>query len=252
MYKYKYPKPSVTVDCVLFGYEPGRRSIDILLIKRKDDPFKGHWALPGGFVEVGKEDDTTESSHPDQGESLEDAVYRELKEETGAEIDFLEQLYTFGTPNRDPRGRVVSVAYWGLVRSKDHKVQADSDAAEAEWVQVDVALGPKYKLAFDHGKVLDMAVKRLQSKTRYAPIGFNLLPTKFSMLELQQLYEALLLRPIDKSNFRKKMLSAGILTQAGEREHGKTTIQTFKFNKRAYDKASSAGFNFEPKYKKAV
>jgi len=254
VYKYVYPKPSVTVDCVLFGYDPNNASIDVLLIQRNGDPYKGSWALPGGFVEVGKDDDfskvarATEESgfEPDQGESLEDAARRELEEETGTKIDFLEQLYTFGTPGRDPRGRVISVAYYALVQSKDCTVKADSDADDARWFPVDRTPS----LAFDHADILEMAVKRLQSKVRYTPIGANLLPSKFSLLELQKLYESLLLRKLDKGNFRRKILSAGILTPAGTRQHGSKELLLYKFNMRAYNAASLAGFNFEPRYKK--
>lgn len=248
MYKYKFPRPSVTVDCVLFGYDPEQATLDVLLIRRNGDPFKGQLALPGGFVEVGGEDDTMDSSHSDQGESLETAARRELEEETGAKLDYLEQLATFGEPNRDPRGRVISVAYYGLVRSKDLSVTAGSDASEAQWHSISKARA--MKLAFDHNLILETAVKRVQSKTRYAPIGFNLMPTKFTIRELRQLYEALLFRELDRSNFSKKMLSVGILSPEGEREWGTKKVQLYRFNKKAYDSASSAGFNFEPRYMK--
>lgn len=240
-YEYEYPRPSVTVDCVLFGFDLERATLDILLIQRKDPPFKDSWALPGGFVEVGK-DETS------RGESLEDAAKRELEEETGAKVDYLEQLHTFGTPNRDPRGRVISVAYFAMVKTKDHVVAGNSDAKDARWFPITVAM--EMNLAFDHNQILKMAVTRVQSKIRYAPIGFNLLPNKFTMAELQQLYEGLLLRELDRSNFRRKMTSAGVLIQVGERARSRTTVQTYKFDKTAYNEASSAGFSFEPRYVK--
>jgi len=248
MYRYKYPRPSVAVDLVTFGYDATQAEISVLLIKRKHDPFEGKWALPGGFVEVGTEDDFSGSKPSNYGESLEDAARRELKEETGAEPEYIEQLGTFGDPNRDPRGRVISVAYLSLVRSKDLTVKASSDAAEAVWWPLKSAL--RQKFAFDHNTILNQAVTRLHSKVRYAPIGFNLLPQKFTLHELQELYEALLLRQLDKSNFRRKVLSVGILAEAGQRVHGKQTVQLYRFDKRAYDKVSAAGFNFEPKFVK--
>jgi len=246
-YEYEYPRPSVTVDCVLFGFDLERATLDILLIQRKDPPFKDSWALPGGFVEVGR----AALNHPrikDQGESLEDAAKRELEEETGAKVDYLEQLHTFGTPDRDPRGRVISVAYFAMVKTKDHVVAGNSDAKDARWLPIAEAM--EMSLAFDHNEILKMAVARVQAKIRYAPIGFNLLPNKFTMAELQQLYEGLLLRELDRSNFRRKMLDAGVLIQVGERAWGRTTVQTYKFDKSAYNEASSAGFSFEPRYVK--
>lgn len=244
-YSYEYPRPSVTVDATLFGYSSS--GLSVLLIFRNDDPYKDCWALPGGFVEV--------SDEPNQGESLEDAVRRELQEETGAEIDYLEQLYTFGTPGRDPRGRVISVAYYALVRQEEHKIQAGSDASEAKWFQVDERLMGLLEdntaaLAFDHHRILKMAIQRLQSKTRYAPVGFNLLDEEFTIPDLQRVYEALLFRKLDRSNFRKKMVSAGFLEESNLRKDGNRHVQLYRFNKAAYDAATERGFSFEPKYKR--
>lgn len=207
----------------------------MLLVRRKEPPHKGRWALPGGFVTV--RDDG------DQGEDLEAAARRELAEETHVEVEYLEQLYTFGTPKRDPRGRVISVAYLALVRRADHEAHAGSDASEAVWVSAHPA--PK-DLAFDHGRILEVATERLHAKVRYAPIGFNLLPEEFALADLRRLYESLLGRRIDPSNFRKRMLATGIVTETGKFRDGQhRPSPLFRFDQQAYDKAVRAGFNFE-------
>lgn len=237
-FTYKYPRPALAVDCVVFGFDPAPAgaSLKVLLIKRLDEPFKGKWAIPGGHVDV--------SDEGDQGESLEEAALRELNEETGLKVDHLEQLYTFATPGRDPRGRVVSVAYFALVRESDHKAIAGSDAAEAMWFDVG-NVSPTH-LAFDHGEILRMALQRLEGKVRYAPLGFNLLPPKFTLPDLQRLYEAVLRRNLDPSNFRKRILAMGILTDTGEEgSTGYRPARLYRFDKKAYDRAVKGGFNFE-------
>lgn len=240
-YTYPYPRPSLTVDCVVFGFDPRDEKVRVLLIKRGDnvDTFPGFWALPGGFVNVS---DTPGA----QGEPLEVAARRECEEETGAKIAYLEQLGTFGTPERDPRGRVVSVAYYALVRTQDHAVQGGDDASEARWFSIDEALA--LVLAFDHNEILRYGISRLQSKVKYAPVGFGLLPEVFSLLELRRLYEALLGRPLDAANFRKKILGLNFLTEADKKFHGRKVIQLYRFNQDAYNEASRLGFNFEPRY----
>jgi 8-oxo-dGTP diphosphatase len=238
-FTYEFPRPSVTVDCVVFGIDLSRSEfVEVLLIRRKVDPFRGAWALPGGFVRV--------KDAGDQGESLEEAARRELSEESGARVDYLEQLYTFGSPGRDPRGRVITVAYYALVRSKDHALVATTDAADAAWFPVRKALAAG--LAFDHDDIVKAALHRLEAKVRYAPVGFNLLPPKFTLGELQKLYEAILLRPLDKRNFRKRFLAMGLLVPAGmEAATGRPgpAAQLFRFDKRAYDAAVKRGFDFD-------
>ena len=235
-FTYDFPRPSVTVDCIILGFDAEDETpvLRVLLIKRADEPFKGMWAIPGGFVET--------SDIDGQGESIDEAARRELREETGITVAYLEQLYTFGTPGRDPRGRVISVAYMALVHQQE--VIAGSDAAEAQWFAVEDALDHG-KLAFDHRDILKLAVQRLQGKVRYAPIGFNLLPTKFTLKELQKLYEVILMRDLDKGNFRKKMLAMGILVEAGTQDTKYRASKLYRFDKRAYDKAVKEGFNFE-------
>jgi 8-oxo-dGTP diphosphatase len=186
-YTYEFPKPSLTVDCVVFGLDD-RDLLKVMLIERNLTPFKGSWALPGGFVRL--------------DESLEEAARRELQEETGIEKVFLEQLYTFGEINRDPRDRVVTVAYYALVNLWEHRLYAATDASDAAWFPVS-QLPP---LAFDHHKIVQVALTRLKGKVRYEPIGFELLPKKFTLSQLQKLYETILEKPLDKRNFRKKIL----------------------------------------------
>jgi 8-oxo-dGTP diphosphatase len=237
LHAYEHPRPAVTVDCVIFGVDADQ-GLRLLLVRRRDPPCQGTWALPGGFVR------TRDSG--DQGEDLEAAAKRELEEETGANVAYLEQLYTFGKPGRDPRGRVISVAYMALVRPADYIVAGGTDATEAAWISIPTILSWKGKLAFDHADIVRIAVQRLQAKVRYAPIGFNLLPTTFTLGELQRLYEAVLLRPLDKRNFRRRVLSMGLLGDAGRQENvPHRAAALYRFDKRAYDRAVREGFNFE-------
>ena len=216
-YTYDYPRPSVTVDCVVFGYA-GRKDLRILLIKRGGEPFKGQWALPGGFVEM--------------GEDLETSALRELEEETGVKDLFIEQLYTYGNPGRDPRGRVISVAYFALINLEEHPVIAASDADEAEWF----ALDEIPDLAFDHAEILAMARERLKAKLRYQPIGFELLPEHFTLAQLQALYETVLgVEELNKRNFRKRIQDAGILEEVGRQtEVAHRPAMLYRFNEEKY------------------
>jgi 8-oxo-dGTP diphosphatase len=191
----KPPTVSVAVDLVIFTVRDG--ALQVLLIERGIPPFKGQWALPGGFI-------------LDQ-ESLEEAARRELEEESGLKDVYLEQLFTFGDPDRDPRGRVVAVAYYAL--TPPATLRASTDAAKAAWHPV--ARPPK--LAFDHARILRMGLERLRAKVGYSTVGFELLPKQFTLTELQALYEAILERPLDKRNFRKKMLSLGLLRSEGQK-----------------------------------
>lgn len=217
----------LTVDAVIFGYE--NNQISVLLIRRKYDPYKGSWALPGGFVK--------------NQESLEMSVERELKEETGVEIDYLEQLYTFGAPGRDPRGRIVSVTYFGLVRPDKFSLIASTDAQDAKWYNVkDLP-----SLSFDHNRIIHVALKRLRAKVTYEPVGFELLDSKFLFGDLENLYMTLLDRKIDRRNFRKKMLGLNILDQLEEKisvGRGRPA-HLFKFNRKRYFKLKEEGIVFE-------
>lgn len=222
---YEYPRAALTVDCAVFGFDSG--SLQVLLIRRGLEPFRHHWALPGGFVRV--------------EESLEDAARRELEEETGLHGVFLEQLYTFGRLNRDPRERVVSIAWFALV--KPSALSASTDAAEANWFSVS-DLPP---LAFDHAEILDTALERLRGKLTYQPIGFELLPPKFTLTQLQSLYEAVLGKPLDKRNFRKKVLSYDLLIPLKEKHQDgpHRPAQLYRFDPVRYEKLKRRGFLFE-------
>src|SRR4051812_36902934 len=195
-YTYEYPHPAVTVDGVVFGYDEA--DLKVLLIQREQAPYKSRWALPGGFVGI--------------HEGLEEAARRELEEETGITRLYLEQLYTFGAPKRDPRERVISVAYYALIKLADHAVRAADDARNVAWFRV-ADLPP---LAFDHDEIIAVALKRLKGKIRYEPIGFELLPKKFPLSELQRLYETILAQTLDKRNFRKKIMSMELLADTDE------------------------------------
>ena len=225
-FQYEYPRPALAVDCVVFGYDAGR--LRVLLVERGMDPFRGQWALPGGFVRV--------------DETVDAAALRELEEETGVSRLYLEQLYTFGDLGRDPRERVVSVAYFALVKLSDHSVRAATDARAAAWFNVD----DPPALAFDHGRIFETALARLRAKVRYQPIGFELLPRKFKLTELQRLYEAILGRTVDKRNFRKRVLAMGLLEELDEVEQrvAHRAARLYRFDERKYKRFTKDGFEF--------
>ncbi|MEL1247669.1 NUDIX hydrolase [Flavobacterium helocola] len=218
----------VAVDAIVFGYSENQ--LNVLLIKQKYGVLKNKWALVGGFVK--------------DNETLFEAVNRELQEETGITVNYLEQLFTFGDDiQRDPRGRVISVAYFALVNSTKFNVRADSDAEEAQWFSI--AALPD--LAFDHKLILETALKRLQNKLTYQPIGFDLLPKEFLFSDLENLYCTLLNKEIDRRNFRKKILSFGIIEETdkfGSKKNGRPA-KLFKFKKLKYNKLTKEGFVFD-------
>lgn len=221
----------LAVDAIVFGYT--QQKLHILLIKQKFGAMKDQWVLPGGFV---KNDET-----------LNDAVIRELKEETGIEVNYLEQLYTFGDKlDRDPRFRVVSVAYFALVNSQKFTLVADTDAEEAHWFPIDriPALG------YDHNEIVATALERLKNKLIYQPIGFDLLDDEFLFSDLENLYTSILNQEIDRRNFRKKILSFGILDETNKISSQKSgrPAKLFKFNKLKYNQLEKSGFHFEIKF----
>jgi len=226
-FSYEDARPALTVDCVVFGLD--EEDLKVMLIQRDLPPFEGNWALPGGFVKI--------------EETVDEAALRELQEETGLENVYLEQLCTIGELDRDPRERVVTVAYYALVRLSDHRVQAATDAREAAWFAMD----DLPDLAFDHDKILNTAHERLRNKVRYQPIGFELLPTKFALRELQHLYEVILDKPLDKRNFRKKILGMGILMELDEVEKdvAHRAARLYRFDRKKYRRLTKQGFNFE-------
>lgn len=195
MYTYKYPHPAVTTDCVIFGYDG--KDLHILLIERGLDPYKGCWALPGGFLNM--------------DETAEEGARRELMEETNVSDVYLEQFHTFTKVDRDPRERVLTIAFYALVRKSDYQVIGGDDAARAEWFNVD-ELPP---LAFDHAEIIKMARERVREKLAVKPIAFRLLDEKFKMSELQRLYEIINGTKYDRRNFSKKMMATGFLSDEG-------------------------------------
>ncbi|MBB5352383.1 8-oxo-dGTP diphosphatase [Haloferula luteola] len=221
-FTYAYARPALTTDCVVFGLDED--DIKVLLIQRGLEPFRGQWALPGGFLRT--------------GESPDDGARRELREETGLSEVFLEQLYTFGEPARDPREHVVTIAYYALVNLLEHPPTPATDADDAAWFPFD-EVPP---LAFDHEHILALARTRLTAKLRYTPAAFELLPEKFTLPELQSLYERVLGHTLDKRNFRKKLSKLGILIETDEfqQDAARRAARLHRFDHEAYQRLAKA------------
>jgi len=194
-----YPKPSVTVDIIIFTIK--ENDLKVLLVKRGVEPFKNKWAIPGGFIKL--------------DEGLKEAAKRELEEETGLTADYLEQLYSFGDVKRDPRGRVITVSYFALIQT-DKKLKPRTDAIDARWF----SMYDLPELGFDHEKILNYALKRLKWKFEYTTAAFSVLPKKFSLTQLQKIYEIVFNKKFDKRNFRKKILSLDIIEPTKDRLEG--------------------------------
>lgn len=224
-YTYKYPHPSVTTDCVIFGFDG--TSLKVLLVERGLEPFKGRWAFPGGFLNM--------------DESAEVGALRELQEETGLTGAYIKQFHTFSQPDRDPRERVITIAYYALVRLQN--VRGGDDASRAEWFALDKVPA----LAFDHDLILRVALNELRKQIHFEPIGFELLPEKFTIKELQLLYEAILDVKFDRRNFYNKMKHLGILTQLDETVQNSPQREAFlfKFNPEKYSELKQKGFRLE-------
>jgi 8-oxo-dGTP diphosphatase len=203
-------KPSVTVDIVLFTLMGD--DLKVLLVKRKYPPFKDSWAVPGGFVKI--------------DEPLDEAAIRELREETNVSNVYLEQLYTFGEPKRDPRGRVITICYVGLVHHENFKLKASTDASDVSWYSA----YSMPKLGFDHKEIIEFALKRLRAKIGYSNIILGLLPDEFTLSELQRAYEIILNKQLDKRNFRKKIFALEIIKELPGKIKGKfRPAQVYKF-----------------------
>lgn len=224
-YHYKYPRPCVTTDCVVFGFDGAK--LNVLLIERGIEPYKGCWAFPGGFLNM--------------DETALQGAKRELYEETGLKNAYIHQFHAFSEVNRDPRDRVITIAYYALVRISE--VKAGDDAAKAEWFPLDKVPS----LAFDHDKVLRVATQELRRQIHFEPIGFELLPEKFTMTQLQRLYEAILNVKFDRRNFCNKMLKIGILTQLDETlpMSNKREAFLYMFNPDSYNEMKERGFRLE-------
>lgn len=234
-FEYEYPKADNTTDAVVFGLDLSNAKLKVLLIERgrEGEPFCGSWALPGGFLNM--------------DEDLDTCARRELKEETGLKLSFMEQLYTFGKPDRDPRGRVISVAYWGIVRPDQVTVKGADDAKQAKWFDVD----DLPELAFDHADILKMGLNRLRGKLRWCPVGVWLLPKEFTMAELRLVYEVILGRPLDKGNFRRKVMGhmrpEGCLPSTGKqrKQSAGRPATIYRFDRDAYKALVREGLAFE-------
>ena len=224
-YCYRYPHPSVTTDCVIFGFDGTK--LRVLLVQRGIEPYKGSWAFPGGFLKM--------------NESAEEGALRELQEETGLEGAYIRQFHTFTEPQRDPRERVISIAYYALVRMQE--VKGGDDAADARWF----ALDEVPQLAFDHDRILRKAEQALRQQIHFEPIGFELLPEEFTIKELQNLYEAILDLRFDRRNFYNKMKRLEMLEQTDRtaKPSQKKVAMLFRFNKAKYEELKEKGFKLE-------
>lgn len=227
-----YFKSAFTVDNVIFGFEEG--SLQVLLIKRNTEPALGAWALPGNFVEP--------------NEALDDACVRILEQLTGVRNVYLEQVKTFGKVDRHPFGRVITVAYYSLVKSSDFELQPSSIAGKVKWHPVN-QIG---KMPFDHNEIFEACLERLKLRVRARPVGFELLPPKFTLTELQNLYEAILDTELDKRNFRKKILSMDLLIDLNELQEGVAhrPAKLYQFDKYKYETFLAEGYTFELKESK--
>jgi 8-oxo-dGTP diphosphatase len=225
-YVYKQPRPGLTVDCVVLGWDP--EGLKARLVERRTPPFRGFWALPGGFVRL--------------HETLELAAERELREATGLEHAYLEQFHTFDAVERDPRERVVSVAFLALVRSAENRSTTTAGDRTAQWFRVNKLP----QMAFDHRAMIRRALSELRNRSRFEPIGFELLPQRFTLTHLQRLFEAIFERPLDKRNFRRKLLDTKLLTPLEDQQTGVAhrRARLYRFDKRRYKQLGKDGVFF--------
>ncbi len=218
---------ALSIDCLIFGFK--NSELDILLVQHGEGISKGKWALPGGWIKY--------------SEGMDEAASRILKALTGVSNIYLEQLRAFGRVDRYPTKRVITIAYYALVKPEDYTLQAGFTAADAKWFKVnDVPLLP-----YDHPSILKQALEYLKHKLRHEPIGFNLLPKKFTLLQLQELYEALLNKKLDKPNFRRKLMNMNLLVPCQEKQTDVShrAASLYRFDKKIYDKLAERGFTFE-------
>lgn len=222
-----YPQPSVTIDCVIFGYDGEKLSV--LLLNRKEEPYAGMWTVPGGFLYL--------------DETLEESADRILRTKTGLGSLYLEQLFTFGRPDRDPRGRVLSVTYYALINPEHVELTTGKMANDVNWFPVSQLPA----LGFDHKDVLQTAIQRLQAKVTYQPVGFELLNPQFTISELQDLYECILNVRLDRRNFHKKITASGIVKPTGQKRLGEKNRapELFEFDRERYDALVKSGFQFK-------
>lgn len=218
---------AITIDCVIFGFDKG--SLEVLLIQHAEGISKGKWGLPGGWIK--------------EKESIDNAAHRLLAELTGLDNIYLEQLKAFGEPERFPLGRVITIGYYALVKREDYNIKAGFTASDAKWYKINNIPD----LIYDHNDIFNYSLSNLQNRVRQAPLGFNLLPEKFTLLELMHLYEEILGVEMDKSNFRRKILGMKLLVPLDEKQKDVShrAAQLYKFDSRIYERLTKKGFNFE-------
>ncbi|KAF2514563.1 NUDIX hydrolase [Flavobacterium foetidum] len=218
---------AITIDCVIFGFDKG--SLEVLLVQHAEGISKGKWGLPGGWIY--------------KKESTDNAAHRLLNELTGLDNIYLEQLKAFGEPDRFPLRRVITIGYYALVKREDYNIKAGFTAADAKWYKIDSIPN----LIYDHNEILAYSLKHLRQRVRQAPIGFNLLPEKFTLLQLMRLYEEILGIEMDKSNFRRKILHMKLLAALDEKQQDVShrAAQLYKFEPEIYKQLTEKGFNFE-------
>jgi 8-oxo-dGTP diphosphatase len=225
---YRYPRPAINVNCVVLGWDR-KQSINVLLVQRRQSPFRNSWALLGASVSI--------------AETSEQTARNALKEQTGFEDIYLEQLYTFDAVDRDPRERVISVVYFALVPEIQNLNRDENEVRRREWFPI-TSLP---RLAFDHGAIIDFARAQLAQRALFQPIAFELLPYRFSLTQIQQLYESILGRSFDKRNFRKKLLTEELLTETSHVEEGAQhrPAKLYRFNRRKYLAKTKVGLGFD-------
>lgn len=218
---------TITIDCVIFGFDKG--ILEVLLVQHAEGISKGKWGLPGGWIK--------------KKESIDDAAHRLLAELTGMDNIYLEQLKAFGAPDRFPLRRVITIGYYALVKRENYNIKAGFTAADAKWYKINEIPD----LIYDHNEILDYSIKTLRNRVRQAPLGFNLLPEKFTLLQLMYLYEEILGIEMDKSNFRRKILHMKLLVPLNEKQQDVShrAAQLYKFDPEIYEKLTQKGFNFE-------
>jgi 8-oxo-dGTP diphosphatase len=218
---------AITIDCVIFGFDNG--ILEVLLVQHAEGISRGKWGLPGGWIK--------------KNESIDNAAHRLLGELTGLDNIYLEQLKAFGEPDRFPLRRVITIGYYALIKREDYNVIAGFTASDVKWYRINEIPD----LIYDHNEILNYSFKHLQNKVRRAPVGFNLLPEKFTLLQLMHLYEEILGIDMDKSNFRRKILNMKLLVALDEKqlEVSHRAAQLYKFDSEIYEKLTKKGFNFE-------
>jgi len=218
---------NISIDCVIFGFEKSK--LEILLVKRAINPMKGKWALPGGFIK--------------KDELVNDAAQRILEETTGVKNIYLEEIGVFDSINRYPLWRVFTLAHFALINSEQYSITAGKDTSDVKWFGLDELP----TLPFDHKAIIEFALDKLRTRVRFKPIGFELLPIKFTLPQLQKLYESILGKDLDKRNFRKKLSKMNLVKKLKEKDQNNKRRAAFlyKFDKLTYNKLKENGFNFE-------